>query len=522
MTKIFDTVIIGGGHNGLVCATYLAKAGLRVCVLEAADQVGGAAITSALTPKHKVSAGAHYLNQLHPDVMKDMALESHGLSLAATDLKTTTLAPDGNHMTLTRTTAEGAGLSADDKATYTAFMKRMGSFAGALNHLIGLPPINIMEPDWQSKIGMLKLGWNIRLGLGKDAMSEMLRIVGINIFDVLDENFDNDLLKGALAFDAVLGTHMGPRSPGSVLTYLYRIAMGEKGREGAIMLPKGGMGSVTEAMAKAALAAGAEIRTGARVAQVMVDDCRVTGVRLESGEEISARSVASNADPKTTVFGLVGARHFESDFANGIHHTRAHGNAAKLHLALTDLPTFKGLKSSALGGRLLIAPDQKAVERAFNHAKYGEVSSEPMMEIILPTISDPDLAPGGHVLSATVQYAPYKLKGGWTDDARKNFMEACIDRINQFAPDIRALIDHAELLSPADIEARFGMSGGHWHHGEMAIDQMLMLRPTPEAARYALPLDGLYLCGAGAHPGGGVMGAAGKNAAQMILKGART
>ena len=520
MTKIYDTVIIGGGHNGLVCAAYLAKAGQSVCVLEAADQVGGAAITSALTPKHKVSSGAHYLNQLHPDVMKDLALEHQGLSLAAKDIKTTALAADGNHMTLTRSSAEGGGLTAEDKASYQAFMKRMGSFSGALKHLIGLPPIDIMQPDWQSKMGMLKLGWNIRFGLGKGAMSEMLRIAGINIFDVLDENFDNPLLKGALAFDAVLGTHMGPRSPGSVLTYLYRIVMGEKGQEGAIMLPKGGMGAVTQAMKNAAHAAGAEIRTGARVAEVIVENHRVTGVRLESGEVVGARAIASNADPKTTIFGLVGARHFESDFVNAVNHTRNHGNAAKLHLALSGLPNFKGVDSAALGGRLLIAPDQKAVERAFDHAKYGEVSSEPMMEIIIPTLSDPDMAPGGHVLSATVQYAPYNLKGGWTEDARKAFMESCIDRISQFAPGIRALIDHAELLSPADIEARFGLSGGHWHHCEMAIDQMLMLRPTPDAAHYALPLDGLYLCGAGAHPGGGVMGAAGKNAAQIILKGA--
>lgn len=521
MTKIYDAIIIGGGHNGLVCAAYLAKAGKKVCVLEAANCVGGAAVTSQLTSKHKVSSGAHYLNQLHPDVIRELKLESHGLSFAAKNLKTISLALDGNHLTHSRSTVEGKGLSEDDKAEYAAFMKKMASYASTLNHLIKLPPIDIMAPDWADKIGMIKLGWNIRFGLGKEAMRDMLRIIGINIFDVLDENFSSEAIKGALAFDAVLGTHMGPRSPGSVLTYLYRIAVGAKGEEGAIHMPKGGMGSVTAAMAAAAEANGATVRTGARVSDVIVEDCAVKGVRLENGEEIFADIVVSNADPKTTVIDIVGSRHFEADFVHSIHHTRTHGNAAKLHLALSDLPEFTGLDADALKGRLLIAPNQKAIERAFNHTKYGEVSAEPMMEIVFPSASDPALTSGGHVLSATVQYAPYSLKGGWDDDARSSFMDSCINRIEEYAPGIRALIEHKELLSPADLEARFGMKGGHWHHGELSIDQMFMLRPAPGAARYALPLDGLYLCGAGAHPGGGVMGAAGKNAAHAILKGKR-
>ncbi|MBT6037419.1 MAG: NAD(P)/FAD-dependent oxidoreductase, partial [Kordiimonadaceae bacterium] len=272
-------------------------------------------------------------------------------------------------------------------------------------------------------------------------------------------------------------------------------------------------------MSNAAIANGAEVRTGARVKSIDVDNCAVTGVTLEDGEVLSAEIVASNANMKTTVYDMVGTRHFEADFVKRIGDIRMRGAAAKLHIALRDLPDFKGLAKDDLKNRLVIAPSQDQVERAFNHVKYGEVSTSPMMEISIPSVVDSSLTEKGHVLSATVQYAPYELKGGWTDQAKADFLETCINRIAEFAPDIREHIEHAELITPKDLEDRFGLVGGNWHHGELTLDQMLMLRPVPEASRYALPLDGMYICGAGAHPGGGVMGAAGRNAAQAILKG---
>ncbi len=520
MSKQFDTIIIGGGHNGLVCAAYLARAGHKVCVLEAADKVGGAAVTDTLMDGFKVSTGAQFLNQLHPTIVKDLALEAHGLSLAAHDISTIALNAKGDHLTLGRSAVSGGDISDEDKAAYAAFMSRMRDFAGTLAHLIDLPPIDIFNPDWDDKKGAIKLGLKLRFGLGKEKMQDFLRIVGINMFDVLTENFESDLLKGALSLDAVLGTHAGPRTPGSVLTYLYRIAIGSKNNRGAVNIPKGGMGAVSDALAKAAIAAGVDIRTSARVTNVTVEKCRVTGVTLASGEKITSHRVVSNADPKTTVFTLVGPRHFEADFVKGIDNLRTKGTAAKLHLALKYLPEFTGLEPSQLKGRMVIAPSANAVERAFNHAKYGEVSTEPMMEFSIPSLVDDSLCNGsGHVLNATVQYAPYHLKGGWNEAAKNDFMASAITRLEQYAPDIRKHILVAEMLSPVDIEARFGLTGGHWSHGEMAIDQMLMMRPTPGASRYALPLDGLYLCGAGAHPGGGVMGAAGRNAASIILKG---
>lgn len=513
MTK-FDAIVIGGGHNGLICATYLAQAGQNVCVLEANAQIGGAAVTEEFAKGFRVSSGAQFLNLLHPGIAQDLALESRGLKLAATDIPTTVLDRDGDHMSMRNGHLHG-NVSEADAAAYGPFMDRLGEFAATLGHLIDLPPIDIFNPDRDDKKGALKLGWNMRFGLGREKMREMLRIIGMNVYDLIDEGFESDLLKAMLSLDTVLGMHAGPRSPGTVLNLLYRLSQG-----GRVAIPAGGMGGVTQAILRAAEAAGVQIRKNARVASVVVDNCRATGVVLDSGKTLNAGVIVSNADPKTTVFKLVGPRYFEADFVRGITHSRARGTTAKLHIALKDLPDFPGLDKDAMKGRLMIAESADAVERAFNHVKYGEVSDTPVMEFSIPTLVDTSLADEGHVLNATVQFAPYGLKGGWTKKAKKAFTVTCLDRLEAFAPGLRKLVKHSELLTPADIEARFGMTGGDWNHGEMALDQMLMLRPTPGAARYALPLDGLYLCGAGAHPGGGVMGAAGRNAAKAILKGA--
>ncbi len=519
MTKTYDAIIVGGGHNGLVCAAYLAKGGKKVVVLEANEQVGGGAVTEELSYGKKVSSCAQFLNQLNGNVAKDLNLAGHGLKIAASDVSTIALNANGDHLTLTKDSASGAGISDEDAAAYKKFISLMREYAGTLNFLVDMPPLDIFNPDWADKIAAMKLGWKLRFGLGAKKMSEFLRQVGMNIYDVMEDEFDHALLKGALSFDGVLGTHAGPRSPGTVLTFLYRLAAGNAG---AVDIPEGGMGSVTMAIAKSAESFGAEIRTNARVAKVNVDNCAVTGVTLENGDVLNATTVVSNADPRTTVNDIVGPRHFEADFVHRINNIRMRGTAAKLHIALKGLPTFTGLTADQLKNRLVIAPESMEVERAFNHVKYKEVSARPCMEISIPSTVDSTLASSGHVLSATVQYAPYELKGGWTKAAKDAFLETCIDRIAEYAPDIRDHIEDAQLVTPKDLEEKYGMQGGNWHHGELTLDQMLMLRPAPEASRYALPLDGMYLCGAGAHPGGGVMGAAGKNAAQTILKGARS
>jgi phytoene dehydrogenase-like protein len=504
------TVIIGGGHNGLVCAAYLAKAGRKVTLLEAAEQVGGAAITREFAPGFRVSAGAHLLYMLDQGISKDLSLSSHGLEMAGSDLKTVALDTGGQHLTLSADAVEGTGVSAQDQAAYQEYRRFMARFAGVIAKLHNRKPPRLGTTSRGDLFSLGKLALDIRM-LGKKDMREFLRIAGINIYDVLEENFDNPQLKGALSLDGVLGAFLGPRSNNSVLTSLHRLS------GGAMALPKGGMGAVTGALATAARQFGADIRTGNAVARIVMDGDRVSGVELESGERIEAATVISNADPKTTFFSLLGAQHLETGFARKVSHIRMRGNAAKLHLALDGLPEISQLSRDQLGQRLVIAPDMQYVERAFNHAKYGEYSFEPVAEITIPSLRDNSLAADGkHVLSAIVQYAPYELKQGWSDAAGA-FKDQLIDLLAQYAPAIREQVQHAELLTPVDLEREFRITGGHWHHGELALDQFMMLRPVPGAAQYQSPVNGLYLCGAGCHPGGGVMGSAGRNAAEAVL-----
>jgi phytoene dehydrogenase-like protein len=514
MTKMESIVIIGGGHNGLICAAYLAKAGRKVTVLEAAGQVGGAAATREFAPGFKASC-AHLLNLLDKDISKELGLESHGLRMAKSDLETIALAEDGDHITIRSDSVDGGGLTSEDKAAYKEYRRFMSKFAGVLGGIHNKIPPRITY-DRKDLMVLGKLALNIRM-LGRDDMREFLRIAGINIYDILKENFDNPLLKGALSLDAVLGTNSGPRSNNSVFTALHRLSGNTGSAAGANAIPAGGMGAVTDALAAAAKQSGAEIRTNCPVSDILMDDNAVSGVRLADGEQISASIVVSNADPKTTIMSLLGARHVEAGFAQKIGNIRAKGNAAKLHLALNSLPDFTGLKTDQLGERLVIAPNVEYVERAFNHSKYGEFSALPVAEITIPSIHDNSLAPDGqHVLSAIVQYAPSELGIGW-EAGKPAFAEELMSLLSAYAPGIRDKVVATELLTPQDIEHEFLMPGGHWHHGEMSLDQFLMLRPVPKSAQYQTPVEGLYFCSAGCHPGGGIMGSAGRNAANVVL-----
>lgn len=510
----YDCVVIGAGHNGLVCAATLARGGRSVLVLEAAAQVGGAALTREFAPGFRVSAGAHLLHLMPAELLRELRLGSHGLEWAAQDMPTTALLPGGAHLTLGSGGA-GQGLSAQDAQAYAGYTARMRRFAAALAPMFARVPPRLGTTGWADRLALLRLGWQIRR-LGRRDMRELLRIVGMNVYDLLEENFESAALKGALGFDAVLGANFGPRSPGTVLTLLYRLAAESAAPLGLSQL-KGGMGALCDALAKAASAAGAAIRTAAPVASILVEGDRACGVVLESGETVGAKSVISSADPKTTFLRLLGPRHLDTGFVRRVNHIRSRGLAAKLHLALNRAPSFGGVGEAALRGRLLIAPSLQYIEHAYNHAKYGEFSAAPVMELTVPTANDATLAPAGrHVLSAIVQYAPYALGEGW-DGGRQRFMDAALDTLERFAPGLRGSIAGAELLTPADMEQEFRISGGHWHHGDLAFDQFLMVRPVPGAAQYRTPLEGLFLCGAGCHPGGGVMGIAGRNAARQVL-----
>jgi phytoene dehydrogenase-like protein len=519
MTERTRIVVVGGGHNGLACAAYLARAGREVVVLEAAPQVGGAAVTREIARGFRVSGCAHLSYLLDAGIARGLKLASHGLKWARTNLKTVALAPGGDHLVISGGKIESGTLSESDRAALAEHHLRMLEFARVLARQHNRRPPRLGGGGRDDFLGAAMLGFDIRR-LGRAPMREFLRIAGINIYDVLEEKFESPLLKGALALDAVLGTNLGPRSNNSVLALLHRLSGSALG-DGGLSLPEGGMGAVSEALAGAARAAGATIRTGSPVARIVMEGDAVSGVELEDGEKIAAGTVVSNADPARTLLGLLGARHLETGFVHRVRHFRTKGMAAKLHLALDAMPAFARLPAELAGERLVIAPDAAYLEHAFDHAKHGQCSPDPALEISVPTVHDRTLAPPGkHVLSAVVLYAPYDARASG-DGPRRELLERSLALLERHAPGIRRQVVASELLLPADIEREFRITGGHWHHGELALDQLLMLRPVPGAAQYATPARGLYLCGAGCHPGGGVMGSAGRNAATAILAAER-
>jgi phytoene dehydrogenase-like protein len=510
-TSRYDCIVIGAGHNGLVCAATLARAGRSVLVLEAASQVGGAAVTREFASGFRVSAVAHLLHLMPAELIAELNLTAQGLEYAARDLPTTVLSGTGAPLLI-----DAAGLAADGPA-YAAFTRRMRRFGETLAPILAQAPPRLGTDAWRDRLALLRLGWRIRK-LGRSDMRELLRIGGMNVHDLLEEHFGSPALQGALALDAVLGTNFGPRSPGTVLTLLYRLAAQSAAPGAALAQPRGGMGAVCEALARAARAAGADILESSAVARIVVDADRASGVVLESGRQFAAGAVISSADPRTTFLRLLGARHLDTGFVRRVTHLRSRGLAAKLHLALSRAPRFAGVDARGLAGRLLVAPSLQHVEHAYNHAKYGEYSAAPILEITVPTVNDPSLAPPGcHVLSAIVQYAPYALKEGW-ESGRQRFTDIAVQTLESHAPGLRDSIVASELLTPPDIEREFRIDGGHWHHGDLAFDQFFLVRPVPGAAQYRTPVDGLFLCGAGSHPGGGVMGLAGRNAARQVLE----
>lgn len=515
----FDAVVIGGGHNGLACAASLGRTGRKVLVLEAAPTLGGAAGTHEFAPGYRVSSLAHILNRLHPEMVAGLDLKRHGLTLAAGSMPSVALSARGDPLVLDGAYGErlDGGIDEADRAGWSQLRSLLFRQAGILKPFLSRRP-----PD----LGAMSLGQASMLGsaalslrrLGKEDMREFLRMVLMNVADVVDEHVGDHRLKGLLAFDATLGAHLGPRSPTSLLGLYYRLAGEIDGVAGGQMLPQGGMGAVVAALARAAEAAGCTLRRGVDVRRILVEKGRAIGVLLDDGTEIHARTIVSAINPLTTFLDLVGPRHVDTGFVRRLGNIRMNGDAAKLHLALDAPPRFAGLSDLAHRGRLVIAPSVDHVENAFNPAKYGECSPEPVMEITLPSLADPSLAPDGAcVLSAVVQYAPYALKQGW-ETGKPKFLAAIMAVLERHAPGLGRSVRDAELLTPVDIEARFRMPGGHWHHGELQVDQMLMNRPVHGADGYDTPVDGLFLAGAGSHPGGGVSGAPGWNAAKRVVE----
>ena len=503
----WDTIVIGAGHNGLVCASLLAQAGQRVLALDAGSSVGGLARAHEFHPGFRAPV-AHTVSHFARPVADALGLAKHGLRWADPP---PLVGLGGGGAPRVIQGARLSGASTADQAAWPAFMERLQAYAAAL------------EPYWlrtipriaQAPLGELalfgRMGWSLRR-LGKPAMREFLRQFALPTRDLVDEHFEDETLKALIGWDGLIGSRMAPRSPNNaVLMMLYRMS-------GA---PVASVANLVAALEAAARAAGAELRTDAAVAHVRIgrgnDGLRATGVTLADGSELEADRVVSSADPQTTLLGLVGARHLEIGFTNRIRRLRCNGLVAKLHLALDGLPSFHGLERPA--GRLVLADSQDEIEFAFDGSKYGELPDRPVLEAAFPSLQDATLAPeGGHVLSAHVMYVPGELRGGWTDEARSALAERVLDRLAAQAPDLRRHIVGQQLLTPQDIEARHGVRGGHWHHTEFALDQMLMMRPTYEAAQYRTPIEGLWLCGAGTHPAGDLTGAAGHNAAREVLR----
>ncbi|MEM7081756.1 MAG: NAD(P)/FAD-dependent oxidoreductase [Pseudomonadota bacterium] len=504
-----SAAIIGGGHNGLVTAALLAEGGVDTTVYEARSALGGMAAVSEFAPGFRAPGPALFFYQLAPAVLHELTLQSTLAKRASLD---TVVLSDGAAPIVFNRTAVLRGLPEHDVQAYRGLMEQMRRFGGLLETLYARRPPKLKPDTHRERFALARLGLDLRR-LGRDDLRALLRVGAGNVYDVFNEWLTTDALKGALALDGTLGSHLGPRSGNTVLNFMHRLS-------GAPPLVHAAGGeNLIDALREVAEQRGVKIRTEAPVAQVVVKRGRASGIVLESGEIISADRVVSNLDVRATVLSLVGARHFDAGFIRRVHHIRCSGNVARLDLALAGMPSVNNLNENDLAQRLVIAPTMDHVENAFNPAKYGQWSDECVMEFGLPTLIDPSLAPSGqHVLSASVQYVPYELKEGWTDAAKTRLTEQLLDQLERYLPGLRQQVVSSRLQTPLDLEYAYGVSGGHWHHGELSLDQFLFVRPTYGAERYALPVDGLYLCGASTHPGGGVSGAAGRNCAREILR----
>ena len=526
VTGTRDVVIIGGGHNGLVTAFYLAKAGFKPLVLERRAQTGGAAITEEFHPGFRCSTLAHSAGPLLPEIGRDMQLERHGLKLIKPDVVVTALSPDGRALVLyndvKRSSNEIRKFSVKDAEKYPEFQQSLARIGAVIGLAMRQTPPDIDDPSRRDLWGMLTTGRALRK-LGKKDMYRVLRWGPMAVADLVAEFFDTELLRATIAARGIFGTALGPWSAGSSLVLLIRAA-GDPHPAGSANFAAGGAGAITQAMGAAAKEAGVEMRTNAEVRRVWIKDGTANGVVLTNGEEISARCVISNADPKRTLLNLVDSTHLAPDFVLKLQHYRMPGTVAKMNLALSGLPQFTALKGNtdALRGRIHIGPEIDYLERAFDESKYGNFSQQPYLEVAIPSLTDPTLATTGkHVMSIYMQYAPFHLKSGDWDQQRDALGNTVVKTLAEYAPNLPELIEDGQIITPRDLEEQYGLTGGHVFHGELALDQFFTMRPLLDWAQYRTPIKNLYLCGSGTHPGAGLTGGSGFNAARAIVKDLR-
>ena len=519
-----DVVIVGGGHNGLACAAYLAKAGLDVLVLEKRDVLGGAAATEEPWSGYRVSSASYVVSLMPPQVVRELDLKRFGYEVSIVTPDYFVPFPDGTSLTLwgdvTRDAAAIARFSEHDAERYVAFDRYFERVARLLKDLLFVVPpnLNIHDlPKWASTAGRFRK-WS-----GRD-IHEAVRLFTMSAADFLDEWFEDDRVKGAMATQAIIGAWCGPMTPGSAYVLMHHWIGEIDGHAGAWGWVKGGMGGVSGALARSAEAAGAEIRTDAAVERVAINASgRAVGVALSDGSLVRAQRVVSSAHPVTTYLSLVGEERLPGDVVRDVKRYRSRSGSVKINVALSELPTFPSWDQDGDVHKGLVAtsPSIEYLELAWDDAKYGRMSEHPYIEVVFPTAHEPEgLAPEGkHLMLGFSQYGPFTLaEGSWDDGGREEYARRALKALGEFAPGLEDSVEHLEVLAPADIEARFGLIGGNIMQGELTPDQMFSFRPIPNYGDYRSPVAGMYLCGSGTHPGGGVMGVPGRNAASVVLR----
>jgi phytoene dehydrogenase-like protein len=518
----YHAVVIGGGHNGLTAAAYLARAGRRVLVLERRGVLGGAAVTEEVFPGFRFSVCSYVVSLLRPEIIRELDLPRHGLEILPLD-GTFTPMPDGNYLWRVndhaKTRREIARHSRLDAEAYDEYGKAMVDMARAVKPILGMTPPDPMSLHPRELGKLLFLGNRFR-GLSEDDRVNQLQLMTMSAVDFLDQWFETDVLKATMSASGIIGTFLGVRSPGTAYVLLHHY-MGEI--DGAFRswgFARGGTGAISNAIAGAAREAGAEIRVEAPVARIRTSNGQATGVVLANGDEIEADMVLSSVDPRLTFLRFLDAGDLPTEFADDVRRYRFRGSSGKVNLALDALPDFRALPGPGahLRGAISISPSVDYMERAYDQAKYGEFSRRPYIDMVIPTLTDPSLAPPGkHVVSCFVQYAPYELRSGTWDEQREAFGDAVVDTLAEYAPNIRSVIRDRQVLTPLDLEREFGLSEGNIFQGELTLEQLFFLRPAPGWAQYRTPVRHLWMCGSAAHPGGGIMGAPGRNAARRIL-----
>lgn len=526
MPRAYDAIIIGAGHNGLVTACYLAKAGKRVLVLERRPVVGGACVTEEVFPGFKVSTAAYVNSLFRKEITRELRLADYGFTVLERNPSSFTPLPDGRYLLLGpdafQTRREIAKFSARDAEAYPKYEAMLERVAEVIEPTLLMQPPNIVQPGIRDLWRLFQLGRAFRK-LGS-RLGEAIEILTGPARTILDRWFEAEVLKATLATDAVIGAMASPSMPGTAYVLFHHVMGETNGKRGVWGYVKGGMGGLTQALAAAARDLKVEIRCDAEVARILVRDQEAVGVELTNGEAFAASVVASNCDPDVTFNRLLDPRILPPDFVEAVNRIDYSSASLKINVALAELPDFKACPGIQAGphhrGTIHICPDLDTLERAFDDAKYGRPSQTPILECTIPSVVDPSVAPPGkHLMSMFIQYAPYQLRGATWDDLRESFADRCFDLLNEYAPNFKRSVLARQVLTPLDLERTFNLTGGNIFQGAMTLNQLFFLRPVPGYANYRTPIKRLFLCGSAAHPGGGVMGAAGWNAARAILRG---